>query len=50
MQPFRPYAPPRTPKSFKYFEVPAEVLENAEDLTAWARKAIAAAERKATKR
>lgn len=50
MKPFRPYAPPRTPKSFKYFEVPTEVLENAEDLTEWARKAIAAAERKAAKR
>jgi DNA transformation protein and related proteins len=49
-KPFRPYAPPRTPKSMKYFEVPAAVLENREDLTAWARKAIAAAERSASRK
>jgi DNA transformation protein len=48
MKPFKPYAPPRTPKSMKYFEVPAEVLDHAEDLTAWARRAIAAAERSAS--
>jgi DNA transformation protein len=45
MKPFRPYAPRTT--TMQYYEVPAGVLENGEDLTAWARKAIAAAERSA---
>jgi TfoX/Sxy family transcriptional regulator of competence genes len=31
----------------QYYEVPASVLENGEDLTAWAQKAIAAATRSA---
>jgi DNA transformation protein and related proteins len=44
MKPFRPYAPPRA-KTMKYFEVPPAVLEARDDLTAWARKAIAAAKR-----
>jgi DNA transformation protein and related proteins len=48
MKPFNPY-PPRTP-SMKYYEVPAGVLESGEDLTAWARKAIAAAERNPSKK
>src|SRR5829696_917171 len=39
MKPFNPY-PPRTP-SMRYYEVPAGVLENSEDLTVWAHKAIA---------
>ena len=43
MKPFTPYAPRTT--TMQYYEVPAGVLENGEDLTAWARKAIAAAER-----
>ena len=43
MKPFKPYAPRTT--TMQYYEVPAAVLEDAEDLTAWARRAIAAAER-----
>lgn len=43
MKPFRPYAPRKT--TMQYYAVPAAVLENGDDLTAWARKAIAAAER-----
>lgn len=46
MRPFAPYAPRTT--TMQYYEVPAGVLENGEDLTAWARKAIAAAERSAS--
>jgi DNA transformation protein len=48
MRPFRPFAD-RTP-SMQYYEVPAGVLENGEDLTAWARRAIAAAERGASQK
>jgi DNA transformation protein and related proteins len=47
MKPFRPYAPRKT--TMQYYEVPAGVLESGEDLTAWARKAIAAAERSSVK-
>jgi DNA transformation protein len=43
-QPFRPY--PDRP-STKYFAVPVEVLENAAELTAWARHAVRAAGRPA---
>jgi DNA transformation protein len=42
--PFRPYGDDR--ETMQYYAVPAAVLENAEDLTAWGRKAIAAAQRK----
>ena len=45
MKPFTPYAPRTT--TMQYYEVPAGVLENGEDLTAWAQTAIAAAERSA---
>ena len=48
MKPFTPYAPRTT--TMQYYEVPAGVLENGEDLTAWARKAIAAAERRSQKK
>ena len=48
MKPFIPY--PSRPTTMQYYEVPAEVLENSEDLAAWARKAIAAAERSATRK
>jgi DNA transformation protein len=48
MKPFTPY-PPRT-TTMQYYEVPAGVLENGEELTAWARKAIAAAERSASQK
>jgi DNA transformation protein and related proteins len=46
MKPFTPFAPRTT--TMQYYEVPAGVLENGEDLTVWARKAIAAAERSAS--
>jgi DNA transformation protein len=39
-QPFRPYGDER---SLSYYEVPIEVLEDAESLAEWARKAIAIA-------
>ena len=45
MTPFRPRK-----TTMQYYEVPAGVLENGEELTAWARKAIAAAESSALKR
>ena len=48
MKPFTPYAPRTT--TMQYYEVPAAVLENREDLTAWARNAIAAAERSASRK
>ena len=43
MKPFTPCAP-RTTK-MQYYEVPTGILENGEELTAWAREAIRAAER-----
>ncbi len=48
MKPFTPYAPRTT--TMQYYEVPAGVLENGEDLCAWAHKAIAAAERSASQK
>lgn len=48
MKPFTPYAPRTT--TMQYYEVPADVLESSEDLSAWARKAIAAAERSASRK
>ena len=45
MKPFTPFTPRTT--TMQYYEVPAAILEVREDLTAWARKAIAAAERSA---
>ena len=48
MKPFTPYAPRTT--TMQYYEVPAVVLENGQELTAWARKAIAAAERSAARK
>jgi len=41
---FRPYAD-RPQVSMSYFEVPAEVLEDAEECGAWARRSVAAASR-----
>jgi len=43
MKPFKPYR--NRPSTMKYYEVPLEVLESAPELTSWARKAVAAAER-----
>ena len=39
MQPFRPYAD-RPEVSMSYFTVPADVLDDAEELVAWARRAV----------
>ena len=43
MKPFKPY--PNRSGTMKYYAVPVDVLESPMDLAAWARKAIAAAER-----
>ena len=48
MKPFTPYAPSTT--TMQYYEVPTGVLENSEDLTDWAREAIAAAGRSAARK
>jgi DNA transformation protein len=48
MKPFKPYA--GRPTTMQYYEVPAAVLESGEDLTGWARKAIAAADRSASRK
>jgi len=42
--PFRPYAD-RPHVSMSYFEVPAEVLDDARALTEWARRSVAVAQR-----
>ena len=42
MQPFRPYAD-RPQLSMSYYEAPAEVLESAMELAAWARRSVAVA-------
>ena len=44
MHPFKPY--PNRPGTMQYYAVPLEVLESGFELATWARKAIAAAERK----
>lgn len=41
-QPFRPYSD-RPEVSMSYFSVPADILDDAEDLVAWARRAVAIA-------
>ena len=48
MHQFRPFGDDRM--SLGYYEVPAEVLEDAELLRAWVRKSVAAAMRKAAQR
>lgn len=48
MEPFR-YEKAQRIISMTYFEVPADVLENRDDLAAWARRAIQAATSDATK-
>jgi DNA transformation protein len=45
MAAFKPY--PDRPSTMQYYAVPVDVLESAFDLTAWSRKAVAAAERRA---
>ena len=42
MRPFRPFRD-KPQWEMSYFEVPADVLEDAEAMTAWARKALRAA-------
>ena len=42
--PFRPYGDDRD--TMQYYEVPGELLEDADELGAWAEKALAAAGRK----
>jgi DNA transformation protein len=42
MPPFRPH-PDRPQVSMAYYEVPAGVLEDSEELVVWARKSVAAA-------
>ena len=46
-KPFRPY--PGRPSTMQYYAVPLAVLESAEELVQWARKAIAAASRPAAR-
>lgn len=48
MKPFKP--PGDRPTTLQYFEVPAAVLEDAEELCRWARGAIDTAERKPKKK
>jgi DNA transformation protein len=43
MQPFKPY--PKRPSTMQYYAVPLDVVESAPELTRWARKAVAVAER-----
>jgi DNA transformation protein len=43
MEPFRPY--PDRSGTMQYYAVPPDVLESAFELSTWARKAVAAAER-----
>ena len=38
MKPFKPFA--NRPMTMRYYQVPVAVLENPQDLTAWARRAI----------
>jgi DNA transformation protein len=48
MRPFKPYAD--RPTTMQYFEVPASVLEDREELTLWAQAAIDTARRSKSKR
>jgi DNA transformation protein len=49
MRRFRPY-PDRPEASMGYCEVPADVIEDAEELARWARRSIEAAQRAAVKK
>jgi DNA transformation protein len=44
MKPFKPYK--NRPMTMKYYQVPVAVMEDADELCRWARRAIAAAEKK----
>lgn len=48
MGPFRPYG--ETGEVMQYYEVPPDLLEEPEQLRAWAEKAVAVARRKNAKR
>jgi len=45
-QPFRPYG--NDSYSMRYYEVPADILEDGESLAQWVEKAVAVAQRSAT--
>jgi DNA transformation protein len=47
MGPFLPYPDRAGTAGMKYYAVPTEILENASDLAAWARKSVAVGERSA---
>ena len=47
MKPFKPYND--RPMTMQYYAVPAEVIEDADELCRWARRSIEAAERKVTR-
>jgi DNA transformation protein len=49
MRRFRPY-PDRPEASMGYYEVPADVMEDAEELARWARRSIAVAQKKKKRR
>jgi DNA transformation protein and related proteins len=49
MRRFRPY-PDRPEASMGYYEVPADVMEDAEELARWARRSIAVAQSKPAKK
>ncbi|MGH8187508.1 MAG: TfoX/Sxy family protein [Steroidobacteraceae bacterium] len=49
MRRFRPY-PDRPEASLGYYEVPADVIEEAEELARWARRSIEVAQRSAEKK
>ncbi|MCI0568308.1 MAG: TfoX/Sxy family protein [Acidobacteria bacterium] len=48
MGPFRPFGDDRT--SIQYYELPAEILEDAELLRSWVRKSVSAAMRKSAQK
>jgi len=49
-KPFQPFADQPDAYSMSYFEVPADVLEDPDELKLWARKAVAAAHAKRSTR
>jgi DNA transformation protein and related proteins len=49
-KPFQPFPDEPEAYSMSYFEVPADVLEDPDELKLWARKAVAAAQAKRSQR
>ena len=49
-KPFQPFPDDPEAYSMSYFEVPADVLEDPDELMLWARKAVAAAQAKRSQR